>query len=78
MKVAGHILKRKQFKCCGVYISSGIKKEAVLKLRCIYLKSHLEGSSVKVVVYISPKSFRREQFESCSADLSRVIYKEAV
>ena len=50
----------------------------LVSLTCKYLKSHLEGSSVKVAVYISPKSFRREQFESCSADLSRVIYKEAV
>ena len=71
-------LRRKQFESCGVYISRVIWKETVWKLRCIALKSHLEGSSLKVAVYISQESFRGKQFESCGAYLSRVTKKEAV
>ena len=45
---------------------------------CIYLKSHSEGSSLKVAVYISQESFRRKQFEIFSVHILRVIKKEAV
>ena len=43
-----------------------------------YLKSHLEESSLKVVVHISQESFRRKQFKSCGVYISRVVKGEAV
>ena len=82
MKVKVYIsqesFRRKQFESCGVYFSRVTKKEAVWKLRSMSLKSHLQGSSVKVALNISQESFTREQCESCAVYISRVIYKGAV
>ena len=78
MNISQDSFRRKQCESCSVSILRVIKKEAVKKLWCISLKSHLEGSSVKVAVYISQESFRRKQFESCNTYLSRVNKKEAV
>ena len=69
---------RKEFESCSADLSRVIYKEVVWKLQCRSLKSHLQGSSLKVAVQISQESFTRKQFESCGAYLSRVIYKEAV
>ena len=73
MHISQESFKRKQFDSCSVYNLRVIKKEAVSKLRCISLKSHLQGSSVKVAVYIFQESFRRQQYEGCSVYILKVI-----
>ena len=77
MKVVVHI-SQESFKGSSVKVAVYIYLKSHLQGSSLKVAVHisqdsLEGSSVKVVVHISQESFKRKQFESCGVYISRVI-----